>query len=364
MLKLEEVKGLNKLWDREKKAVSVYLNTDQRLLTPEEIKIKLKNLFKGLEKSIDSEYINKIQDFINLRLKLENRGLAFFISRKNKLWKIIPLPKSVKNEIYVGKRLYLRPLLELLDEFERYCTVVVDKEKARIFTVYLGEIEEQSYIFDEFIGKHARGGWAQARWQRHIEDHVRRHLKKVALQTYKFFRKNKFDRLIIAGSKEILPEYEHVLHNYLKNKLAGKFYTELFAPVQKFLDQSLKIEEKTEREKEKELVDKLVNTLGRKNKGVIGLENTLLAVQEGKALILLINSDFKKTGSRCKECNYLDINPDQKICSYCKGKMEKVDDIAGRLAEIALDKNVRLEFVKNNPDLKKIGGIGALLRFR
>ena len=39
---------------------------------------------------------------------------------------------------------YLVPLLEILDEHERYGVVLFDKETARLFTVYLGEIEEHA----------------------------------------------------------------------------------------------------------------------------------------------------------------------------------------------------------------------------
>ena len=44
---------------------------------------------------------------------------------------------------------YLRPLIAALDEYARYGVVLMDKEKARFFTVYMGEIQEHEAVFDE-----------------------------------------------------------------------------------------------------------------------------------------------------------------------------------------------------------------------
>jgi hypothetical protein len=40
----------------------------------------------------------------------------------------------------------LAPLLRLLDEHERYAVALVDKEKARLFSVFLGEIEVERQV--------------------------------------------------------------------------------------------------------------------------------------------------------------------------------------------------------------------------
>ncbi len=37
----------------------------------------------------------------------------------------------------------------LLDEFERYCVLVADARKARIFSLYLGDLEEYYDVFVE-----------------------------------------------------------------------------------------------------------------------------------------------------------------------------------------------------------------------
>lgn len=98
---------------------------------------------------------------------------------------------------------YTRPLSLVLDEFDRYCVLVVDSRKARIFSLFLGVMEEYTDIFVEdevpnrvrvnlsMTGSSAGiyGGIGDERIQRHIEDHVHRHIKNVTDKAFEFFKK-------------------------------------------------------------------------------------------------------------------------------------------------------------------------------
>src|SRR6185295_693271 len=49
---------------------------------------------------------------------------------------------------------YVAPMLEVLDEYERYGVVLADKEQARLFTVFIGEIAEHYDAFAPAPVKH------------------------------------------------------------------------------------------------------------------------------------------------------------------------------------------------------------------
>lgn len=364
MLTIKEIKTLEKIKTKTLSIISLYLNCDQRIRTPEQIRISLKDLLKEISTKIDKKSSKRIKDYLRLRLKPQVRGLAFFVCPKIDLWKIYEAPRAFVSQVVCDISPYTRPLIKLLDEFERYCVVVLDKEKARVFTVHLGEIEEYKDIFTypKFPGKHDQGGWSQLRMQRHAEVHVRRLINSITKQIFSFFRKNNFDRLIIAGSKEVLPEFEKNLHPYLKKRLAGKFLTELFMPLRHFLDQSLKIEEQAEREKETELVKKLRESIGR-DKGVAGLGKVLSVAQKKELQILLVLEGFKKSGKVCDNCGFISISPQFKDCPFCKEKMKETEDVIEKLIEKALEQDAKVEFVKDSKELEKMGKVGAILRF-
>jgi peptide chain release factor subunit 1 len=80
---------------------------------------------------------------------------------------------------------YVAPMLEVLDEYERYGVVLADKEQARLFTVFIGEIAEHYDAFAPAPVKHFKttgtDQWLSARrFQKRAEMHVHWHLKHVA----------------------------------------------------------------------------------------------------------------------------------------------------------------------------------------
>jgi hypothetical protein len=93
----------------------------------------------------------------------------------------VALPTDVRWE----PAAWVRPLLEALDEHERHAVVLADKTRARIFTVFLGEIEEERTAFAaaETRRKNASGTdhlRSQMHFQRRDEMHVQWHLREVA----------------------------------------------------------------------------------------------------------------------------------------------------------------------------------------
>src|SRR5213078_1258943 len=101
---------------------------------------------------------------------------ALFSSFGAGLWEDVLVPRPVKDRAAVAPHPYVMPLEALVETYESFCTVLVDREKARIFLARMGQIREERGVFDDVPGKHDQGGWSQARYQRHIEDHVGRHL--------------------------------------------------------------------------------------------------------------------------------------------------------------------------------------------
>src|ERR1700724_1825644 len=129
-------------------------------------------------------------------------GLAIFGCPPAGLWEAFHLHVPVRNRLVVEATPYVEPLLDLLDEYERYAVALVDKEKARFFSVFLGEIEEHDDFKDFVPGKHDKGGVSPANFQRHHEAHVFRHLKRTADYLANAYRQRPFDRLILAGPDE------------------------------------------------------------------------------------------------------------------------------------------------------------------
>ena len=133
------------------------------------------------------------------------RGVAVFSSSSAGLWNAVPLPQPVRDRASLGPRPDVVPLEALVELAETSCVAIVDREKARTLVTTLGEIEEVTDILDEVPGQHDQGGWAQRRLQRHIEDHVLRHVKRVADSLFRLHQRRRLgDRSRRSGSPPAL----------------------------------------------------------------------------------------------------------------------------------------------------------------
>ena len=91
-----------------------------------------------------------------------------------------PSPLPFADEWTVADRPMLRQLARLDEDYTNALLVLVDSRAARIYEVVLGGFLAETEFASEVPGRHKQGGWAQARYQRHVQEHIDRHYKEVA----------------------------------------------------------------------------------------------------------------------------------------------------------------------------------------
>src|SRR4051794_38018901 len=108
-----------------------------------------------------------------------SRALAVFASSADGLFRVVPLVEPVADGWEVGPQLWIAPLAGQLGRGEGALVVVVSRERGVVYRLHEGRLQELSDETEEVPGQHDQGGWSQARYQRHIENIVLRHLKTV-----------------------------------------------------------------------------------------------------------------------------------------------------------------------------------------
>ena len=95
---------------------------------------------------------------------------------------------------------------------------------------------------------------------------------------------------------------------------------------------------------------------------VIGIENVMNALQEGRILKLIMLKDLSSPGLMCRQCGHLTV---QKIssCPYCKGEVETANYMVDLIAQKAIEQGAFVEVSSDNKKLQEAGSIGAFLRF-
>lgn len=374
----ETVKKLLEFESKNHYVFSLYLNVDGKyfprkkhveqewdfLLHQAKKEIELLPITKEAKNSLDSD-LEEITRFVNYEFERDGcRTLVVFSSSGEKLWQTYPLPVALRSKYAIRRKPYARPLLLVLDEYQRFATAVVDRRKARIFSVQLGQIEEHTGVFEDDVPAKVRAGdWAMLREKKilhHIEDHVLRHLKHTADRTLEFFKEREFDRLILAGHEEIIPKFEALLHPYLQERTAGKFYVEPNVSLDEILKQSLAIEEKIEREDEARLLKKLYDLAKPNGRAVVGLEATLEPLMLGRVQMLLIGGEYEAPGFICPEGH--SISRDARKCPVCGADMKEETEITEDIIEETVSRNGEVEYVFWDDKFAK-EGIGAFLRY-
>src|SRR4030042_2773795 len=167
MLNREELREIAKMRAGEAYFVSLYLNVNPITNKKYDYVIHVKNMIKETLEKMDKKEIKrtngdfeKIDAYVMANKRIFKKGLVILTSQEKKFWVEFHLSVPIKNEIILDKTPYIKPLLDILDNYQRYAILLVDKESARLFIIHIGEIEEYTEVHSENVpGKHKKGGW-------------------------------------------------------------------------------------------------------------------------------------------------------------------------------------------------------------
>lgn len=373
MLSRKELKEMAEL-DGKGYFVSLYLNVDPLFNRGGDYIVHFKNMLKSTSDNLKREIykkvkdsISKIENYVLTNKRLFKKGLAVLTGENDSFWKVYHLNVPVKNELIVDRFIYTKPLMALLDNYQRYCVLILGKDSARIFVVHLGEIEEYGEIHREDVpGKHKKGGWfalSQDHYERHIDYHVGLHLKDVVERLGSFMAGEYIGRLIIGGSQEAIAMVKEMLPRELISKIIGTVKIEMFAKPDEVLKKVEPVVREFERKKEEEEVERLIEAGLKGGPAALGLDDVLKAIQDKRVMKLIISKDFDSGGYQCTGCGYL-IAQKTERCPFCSGRIEFLEHIVALAGEKAIAQGALVDVLSEPSEkLKRYGFIGAFLRY-
>ena len=96
--------------------------------------------------------------------------------------------------------------------------------------------------------------------------------------------------------------------------------------------------------------------------GVLGPEDVVLAVNEGRVHRLIVESGYDQTGWRCRSCDAVGTAA-VTSCGYC-GQDTTTVDLGEELARRVIENDGEVEVLEPRPLLHHYHGIAAVLRHR
>jgi hypothetical protein len=273
----------------------------------------------------------------------------------------------------------VRPLLAALDEDERTIVVLIDKERARFFRVFLGQIAEIEDIEDVTPARHrqlggawgypsssdwVRGGWAETGRARHEEMHVHWHARRTVDTLADLAGQERVDRILAGGTPEVVAEFKRLLPKALRGRIAGEVRAPLYAPVSTVLTAVQAVSEEVERAGEERLIADLLEEIGT-GRAVAGPAAVVDAVCDGRVYALVFAAGLNLAGARCLNCANLTLDVETANCPACGGALQQEPDLTEVLALRVLAQGGRIEEVRG-PAAERLSphaGIIALVRY-
>lgn len=294
------------------------------------------------------------------------RALAVFLS--GDLLEAVPLSHPVPGRIVIARQPYVEPLV-VGERRERWCVTLVDRRRGRIFEGDAADLSDGTEIADQVRGKHKQGGPSQANYQRSIEHDADQHLRNVAEELYRHWRRRPFTRLVLGGPVEDVDRFGQVLHNDLRRVL-----TDVRLPLDVEIASVADVRAATERLVESEEAAQRAEALAQLEERVaaggaaaLGLEPTLTALNERRVELLVLDHNLEARGARCPSCRLL--YPERTATCPADGtRVEPVADLREAAVEAAVLQDAGVAVIGEGSDppppvLLRGEGLGALLRF-
>lgn len=356
--------------------ISLYLciNTPNLLEQTEKNRIFIKNSMQEAEARLQKEgnrenLISFRKDCEKILYYLENnlitkaQGIAIFACAGLGIFRIFYSIMPFDNSFAVNSIPHLRQLAYHFDENENALVVMIDRRFARIYNLEIG-----GFIFDEADMEHEvhkfhkQGGWAQMRYQRHIENQVLRHYKDVAKVATDLLDHNRYDNFIIIGQHNEIKNFQKQLPKRINAKIIHTDSLDMRENISSVLEKVIDDLKENESKKEQAIVKDLIEKAPILS--TTGIQDSLKLVSEGRVDLLVLPQNKKQKGWKCNGCLYTEKDQKQAGCPYC-GEAALETDLVEELIKFTLKNKGEVELIngKSAEELEHYGGVGVLVRY-
>jgi len=351
----------------EQPVLSIYLNTDPSLGSADAYKLELRNMLKNLDLPED---VRAIENYFGRDFNWNGKSVAVFSCAPHGFFRAYTLAIPLRSRIRQGNQPYVKPLADLLDYYGGYGVVLVDKQGARLFSFHLGELREQEGTMGEAVRHTKRGGASTFPGRRggitgqtnYSEEVTDRNMRDAVIFTTRFFSEFNIRRVLIGGTDENVAMFRGMLPKSWQSLVVGTFPMRMTASAEEVLVRAMKIGKQAEIDQEDDLLQKLVTAAAKERGGVLGLDQTLGALREGRVQMLLIQEGYRAPGYRCQGCGYVTSQALQ-FCQFCGAGFEQIPDAVEMAVHHVMQAGGDVEVLQNPAKVKGFENIGALLRY-
>lgn len=357
--------------------LSLYVNVDQS---------NAANLNRGFETEVESVFrkmaenrspsdnhkpefeaeCNRVRELLREYTPKAKALVIFSAANRGVLWQRdlqVGLPTGAR----WSPKPWLLPLLEVLEDHDQFGVVLIDKHHARILTVDATGVQLQFEASSDVPNKHATTGtdhiMSQAQMDRDHTNHLKAHAKRAAEELAAIVDRMKLSRIVIGGPVEATSTFAGELPKRFEHMIIGTIAVPVDTNSERLLNELRAIQQKAEQEDEAKIVDSMITAAMKGDRAVLGIADTLAAIQEGRVYRMVVSRDYRAEGYECGACGVLVADVPER-CSFCGGKLEPAADLIDRASYRVIQQAGKVQMVMGEAaDKLAANGIGAMLRF-
>ena len=306
--------------------------------------------------------MKRVQSYVDTGFNRQGRGLVLFSCTAHDFWWAQSLQVPVEDHVFVAHRAHVRQLARLIDIYERYGVIQVDQEGARLYLFNMGNLEAVEGHLGETIKLHKAGGWAASRYQRREAGQARQNLQDAAELAEGFYRQTSTRRLILAGTEKNVAAFKALLSAGLRSLIVGRINAKANATPTEIGDKAVEIAQQAEQAEQAALVDSVLAEANRGGPAMLGLADTLTAVQSGRAEHVVVLADYAQPAYRFVESGHilLELNEQSELQS---GRVQPLPDAVDSVVRRAMAQGIGVTLIDKHDGLAAHGKIGALTRY-
>jgi peptide subunit release factor 1 (eRF1) len=373
----EQIRELAEFHDEKSCAVSFYFQPSRpRNKAHKEDMILIKDLAREALRSLESQGRKEcaradMDRILHLSGELRSNGThgkAVFACAAQNIWREYDVPASLPGtQLFVDRHFHLKPIAHLLGALPLLGVVLVDRHRARIFDLRLGELTEREDLFHPVPRRGRSDGFAGydgGHAQRRVEDETRQHFKNVAETLKTLLEKGVFEKWILACQDAHLSLLEPQLHSYVSQALIGRFHTDVgHITRDEIRTRAQRIVERWQSDRRRDLVGQAVGQARGNGLGVTGLRRVLRALELGEVQTLLLGENLQAHAVECSGCGHIDAHL-VSSCPVCGRATQEIVDVGEAILPWVIRRDTETFYVKDDPEFDQVGNIAALLRFR
>ena len=307
----------------------------------------------------------RIIAYLTDELRPSANGLAIFAcAGAGDFFEVVELDAPIaEHRLYVYHQPHLYPLARLNDQYPRYAALLVDTNAARLFVFGIGERLHKERVRNQNVSRTSVGGWAQARYQRHIRDHHLHHAKEVVDMLERVVREENIQHIVVAGDEVIIPTLTRQFPQHLAERVIDTIRLDITTPEHEVLETTLAVLREQDVQNDAEKVERLLDEYRAGGLGVVGVHDTLLALANGQVDEVLVSAALEELHEGAEEVG-APLAPGAPLDDTSGDTSTRTVKVADELVTQARQTGATVTFIEDAELLAEVGGVGALLRYR